>query len=120
MLLTAFFAGLGLFKKDALPNTALTHGLLVLALIVIALLGILASFAAYGATNAALAQIGNVEAWWARHPERDKFPPICGTHGLKLRKVNIRGAHMLLAFAAAWAALLMLFLVGAWQTAPVA
>jgi hypothetical protein len=108
-LFTAFFAGLNLFRPPAVLDDgarfALSAGVLVLPL-----LGILASLTAYLATRSALSQIHRVEDWWSKNEYKGLFPPIAGEHGATFHGRRILGAHMLLVFAFAWAVFLGLFL----------
>jgi hypothetical protein len=113
VLFTAFFAGLGLFKEDkGLPKPAFSRQALVIALSLLAVLGIAASYAAYRATLSALDQISTVEAWWKKSGHKADFPRLTGHHGTKLFGLRVHGAHMLLAFAVAWGIFLLLFLYG--------
>lgn len=122
LLFTAFIAGIGLYKTEA-GIVKYTHArpAIALALLTLALLGIIASYVAFTATNAAINQIVEVERWWYGNADAVEFPPIAGHHGINVqppawlwsrdcKKLRIRGSHMLLVFVPVWAMLYGLFL----------
>ena len=124
LLFTSFVAGIGLLKEDKIIVHAYASTSISIALCIIGALGMLASFAAFSATNAAIKQILEVERWWKMTPAAINFPPIAGSHGilfgpytwrekLIIKQFRINGCHMLLVFIPIWAALIFLFLIAA-------
>jgi hypothetical protein len=121
LLFTAFIAGIGLFKEEEITCVPGARAAIGAALLLLALLGALASIAGFTATRAAIEQINRVERWWSNDAASLAFPPISGHHGitvsgfdflllLTVKPFRILGAHMLLVFVPVWIALYSLFL----------
>ena len=121
LLFTAFIAGIGLLKEPKIVEHSNASISISIALCMLAALGMLASYAAFSATNAAIKQILEVEDWWKKTPAAFNFPPIAGNHGIPIGPIKwqdkvvlpqfrLNGCHMLLVFIPIWAALIALFL----------